>query len=375
MYFGSFASNFLHLNFNYKMKLFTIICYLFFVSFSVAAPVDTANSGVRVAQEVDLRSLNEALLQLAEDKNRLVTREEQDELIKRENVLLTQSFTALNQSGTGVALVDAMASNPATQPIVIQAVIEFLKEENLTNIFIALDKSGLATDFIMMGFEDPTVFPGLIKIVKGLIQNGSIKLKRDLSKIDLEQTNEIVARESESTLVARESQDSLVARDDPNLDSLCVSLEKSGLAISVAKSILTDPKMYPFAIRLVTDIIQAKVLTLNQVYTALKNSGLVLDTFESVLGNAEYRHIIIQYFINLVKLGFISAEKLGISKVSSVKGVIALKIAGAKNSYALKAAGSKATSALTTTATAATTTAATTTLKFSSIWTKIKSWF
>lgn len=77
-------------------------------------------------------------------------------------------------------------------------------------------------------------------------------------------------------------------RDNPLLDSLLESLEKSGLAMSVIYLIITDPDMAPFARDLIIQIVKKKAITLDGLLLALNNTNLLND---AIIGTLTSPHL------------------------------------------------------------------------------------
>lgn len=98
--------------------------------------------------------------------------EDDKSLAKRDVAVITEFFTALNQSGLVVPVVKILATNKVTEPLLVQAIVAFLKTQNLADLLHAVDESGLAVDIVLRTLQDSTFFPGLFNIVNGL-RNGA----------------------------------------------------------------------------------------------------------------------------------------------------------------------------------------------------------
>lgn len=147
------------------MNTFIIISFL--ISLCWALPIPGATPTTPGPGDLDLSQLTSFFAKL--NTNNLEKR--------GENVALTEAFTALNQTGQGVALVEIICTNSLTQSTVLTAIAQYLKQENMANFFTDTDTSNLAVDITMLFFEDRAALSGLIKIILG---SGVIKLKRDL---------------------------------------------------------------------------------------------------------------------------------------------------------------------------------------------------
>ncbi|ABN66194.1 predicted protein [Scheffersomyces stipitis CBS 6054] len=279
------------------MKLLYTLISLFLITFSVASPLGPELDAVLAARE------EPDLSELIDFVNNLNNEKKGTTLSKRstENVALTQAFTALNKSGQGVAIVKTFATNPATQSTTIDAINSYLQHEDLTTLLVALDESNLAVDVVMQAFIDNKFLPGLWTIITTLWDNGTIHFKRGL----LDSIGNIIGGIFDSAQQAIiDSIVSLVAQvADPG--SICISLEKSGLGVSVIRSAVEDSDMQSFTIKLVTTIIDDKTITLDSLTTALKGSSLISNTFNKIIGNSTYRKIIFVWIVNKL-VGLIS---------------------------------------------------------------------
>lgn len=61
-----------------------------------------------------------------------------------------------------------LATNKITEPLLVQAIVAFLKTQNLADLLHSVDESGLAVDIVLKVLQDSTFFPGLFNIVNGL---------------------------------------------------------------------------------------------------------------------------------------------------------------------------------------------------------------
>ncbi|KAK6457188.1 uncharacterized protein RJT20DRAFT_37778 [Scheffersomyces xylosifermentans] len=295
------------------MRLLYSLVSLFLITFALASPL-AIEDALAVRDDINLADLIKFVEGIEQAKRDLESSDDVS-LFKRaqENVALTQAFTALNKSGQGVSLVKTFATNPATQPTVIASINSYLQKESLTTLFQALDQSNLALDVVITAFSDPNFLPGLWKIVTTLWDNGEIHLKRedydlpaDFDKrglLDglLGAVGSIIGT-AQQTLI--NSIVALVAQvADPI--SICISLDKSGLGVSVIKSAVEDSQMQTFVVNLVTKIIDDKTITLGKLIDAENGSGLVVNTVKKIISNTTYLQIIfvwvVKFLVSLIK--------------------------------------------------------------------------
>ncbi|ODV64648.1 hypothetical protein HYPBUDRAFT_130464, partial [Hyphopichia burtonii NRRL Y-1933] len=206
---------------------------------------------------------------------------------KRENVLLTQLFTSLNKSGQGVALTKQVTTSSLTQGSAIQIIIDYLKGANLTTILEAADNSGLALDIVLLTLTDYDVLPGIVKVIEGVFENSN----------STSSSGGLVSSIIGGILDTLGLEITSVAGTDETVNDVCTSLEKSGLGVSVVKQLFTDEDEYDFDIKLVSDIIDEKVITLDDLLTALKQSHLIAHIISDILGNFSYIKLVISFVI------------------------------------------------------------------------------
>lgn len=141
-----------------------IFAVLAIINFNLAAPL--ISSEVKASNEYGTREiLSDAVLK-REDFNSIF--EEDESLAKRDVAVITEFFTALNKSDLVVPVVRILATNKITEPLLVQAIVAFLKTQNLADLLHSVDESGLAVDIVLKVLQDSTFFPGLFNIVNGL---------------------------------------------------------------------------------------------------------------------------------------------------------------------------------------------------------------
>lgn len=87
-------------------------------------------------------------------------------LDKRENTLLTQFFTSLNKTGTGVTLAKAAVRTPVIDDQIVKFVANLIEEKNLTYLLEVADSSGLALDLVLLVLTHYEFIDGLTDFVK-----------------------------------------------------------------------------------------------------------------------------------------------------------------------------------------------------------------
>ena len=214
-----------------------------------------------------------------------------------DNSLLTAAFTSLNRSGVGVQLVHTFATSSATQGTTINTVGQYVSVTGLTKLLTSANKSGLAVSIVMRFFINYSLVPGLWNVIVALWNNGVISLgKRGL----LDLVGGIINGVQQSII------NSLITiiNSVTDLTQICSSLNNSGLAVSIVDDLLTTSDGQNFVVKLATNLVQKGIVTFDKLLSSLQSSGIIVDTFTTIIGNSTYRKII---FIWAVKslVGFI----------------------------------------------------------------------
>ncbi|CAN3369907.1 hypothetical protein DICA2_F28854 [Diutina catenulata] len=85
-----------------------------------------------------------------------------------------------------------------------------------------------------------------------------------------------------------------------SMQSICESLQKSGLGVSVAHNLMTDGDMRSFAVKLVKKASAEGALTAARLFGALSSSGLITSIISAVLTNDKYRGITFSFFVQVI---------------------------------------------------------------------------
>lgn len=158
------------------MKLLYSIITFLLLAFSLALPLNAVPGGVKAQQDIQARDISEFFGYSDDGDLSLFS--------KRDDALLTATFTQMNKSGSGVKLAHGFATNKLTQGTLINLIENYITATGLTKLLQAADTSGLAVDITMAFFKNEKMVPGLIEIIKTLQKNGVISIpfisKRDL---------------------------------------------------------------------------------------------------------------------------------------------------------------------------------------------------
>ncbi|CAN3372503.1 hypothetical protein DIURU_004999 [Diutina rugosa] len=208
----------------------------------------------------------------------------------REYQIVTDVLAAIKNTNLAPEIIHYFATSPTFAPITISAIVYLLKSGliNYKALLEALDQSHLVTKVVNDLISDCSLYVDLFNIAKGYIN--------DLLPVVKEKIQEGI-----SNLFVREQADelplpSLEVRDvSPIVVNLMDSLGQSGLATQVVRDILTDTSYYPFAVSLVSAVLAAGGINVDEIVSAVKESGFVsnlmdelltVNTFKTVVTNA-----------------------------------------------------------------------------------------
>lgn len=135
-----------------KFVYLPIVAIFSLLSFSTALPIELQA----------LRARDEFNVRLEADVSPAFV----SPLDKRENTLLTQFFTSLNKTGTGVTLAKAAVRTPVIDDQIVKFVANLIEEKNLTYLLEVADSSGLALDLVLLVLTHYEFIDGLTDFVK-----------------------------------------------------------------------------------------------------------------------------------------------------------------------------------------------------------------
>lgn len=237
--------------------------------------------------------------------------DETSTLVQRSNLpFLDTILVFLKNSGLVNTIIELVLLNPELEKISAEATILLLKsgQVNLADVFIALNKSGLALQTIELALDDPQILPGLLRIGSELLkQNGIGILQKRSDALD---DNVLDKRETEDA--ARDTTRSLTKRESQLLNDIFAALKDSGLAESVIQNLLTNPELAAPAAHFLSDILKSHAITLSELLTALKESNFALELLKQILGDKKVLERFGSLILDRVANGKIPEELLGL---------------------------------------------------------------
>ncbi|KAI5960064.1 uncharacterized protein KGF55_004787 [Candida pseudojiufengensis] len=283
------------------MKVLALLSFVFF-SFTLAQSLDleyNIDAILKRANEPSQQTLEEVdqyLKQLVAAANGqpVNSTSKRDALIlsKRDNVLLTAAFTALNNSGTGVPIVHTLVTDPGSQGASIQIIENYIKTTTLKTLLSAADNSNLAVDIVMRFFINYSLVPNLWTILVTLYNNG-VLLKRSLFGDIIGGVLGGINQSIWSSLIT-------LLNTIVNVEQICESLQKSGFAVSVVDDIISTSDGRDFAVKLFTAIIKDQIITISSLVDALSSTNFLQNTLTKILSNSTYRKIIFIWAVNFL---------------------------------------------------------------------------
>ncbi|RCK58161.1 hypothetical protein Cantr_06367 [Candida viswanathii] len=287
---------------------FALFCgFLGLVSFVLATPAKLSQTRDNDLSKSDAKKF-EALVKKLQEYNAqnfvpgytAAAKKDPRDLEKRSDLPILDSFLViLKDSPLCNSMIDHVLLQPPLLDLVLNTTIWAIEAQlvNMTNLFIALDKSNLQVDIIIACLQDPRVLPGLISITKDIIKESGIKLFNFFGK----------RKEYGEEVVQQREVVPILKRDDPTLNLLLTSLDDSGLGVSLLIHILTTPQLSPAAAHIMYKLLTVKIQTLHLMYDALQRSNLIWNVLRKLLHNPQV----------FVKFGTIITEKINLGEISA----------------------------------------------------------
>lgn len=273
---------------------------LFLFTFVSAAPVQEN----RILSKKDAALANYVLANIdayIAERDELILAHKRgiSEVVKRDYPIVTEILTDINKTGLAPKIIDGLADDPEIQPIITETVEALIRNGtiNLTTLFEALDKSGLAETVIKDLINDCNFYTGIYKVALDFISDLADKIlgingqSSSKNKRAEPTTSFVVEKRASRTKRASTSSDNY----DENgvVNQLLESLAKSGLASSVVETLITDPTFIKYGVSLIIDLFKNGDLTVGEVIDALKNSGIVDDLFKEFFNSDTLETVIV----------------------------------------------------------------------------------
>ncbi|KAG7661756.1 uncharacterized protein J8A68_004704 [[Candida] subhashii] len=223
-------------------------------------------------------------------------RDEMDpaELAKRENAIVTEVLTAVNNTQLAPGVLLYFIKDPTLSKIAINVIVYSIKNDliNFNTLLKALNDSGLAVDVIQSVISNCQFYREIYKlvleelanlpsIIAGMLHLSSTKVSTAMAK------REIMVPSAPVPIYTRDTQDLVT--------SLMESLKNSGLANQVVNALIVEDQFYTFGADLIQQLIQEDALDYKVLLQALLQSGLIesifkeflkIDTLKTIMVNA-----------------------------------------------------------------------------------------
>lgn len=277
------------------MKLDFATATLVLAAISSVAAAPAADAQVKVTQLTVRESnlVNSALanLQHYNAKRDLMS---QEEIIKRENQIVTDVLTAIKNTNLSPGIIKYLITDPTLSKISVDVIVGAIKNGtiNLTTLLKSLNDSGLAVDLIKDLINDCAFYAYIYKAIldkltslPNLIGNALGLNANTVSSKMASAKREIMVESAPEPIYARDGQDVLT--------SLMESLKSSGLANQVVEALVIDDQFYKWGGDLIKELIDEKAVTLGQLIDALADSGLIPSLFQAFLNFGTLKSVIV----------------------------------------------------------------------------------
>lgn len=296
------------------------------LGFSKAAPAQIESVDLTEQQEAELSELVANLQQYNKDHG--LEKRDLSLATRSDLPIVDQVLSLLNDSGLAPIVIRNILLNPALLELSSNATI-FLLRLNLidyTDLFIAIEKSGIVNQLLLATLEDPSTLPGILRLTSELLQKNVIgiyfevnppppdlvpnwlgnltsglssKREEDIETkfANLDTTNlNVHLNEEETELGKRESQ---------LLNELFVSLRESGLVVSVVQSLLTDPALAEPSAQFLINILQSDSIPICDIVHILEDNNILINIAADILTDPEILTAFAQLIIDRVARGLI----------------------------------------------------------------------
>lgn len=226
---------------------------------------DQINSVIAELNAVAVKRDN---MMVHQGSNQMLVARDLSQLSEREYAIVTEILSLINDTNLAPKIIQGLVDNTKIQPILTSVVTGLIKSGtiNLTTLFTALDESGLAARVIKDIISDCTFYADIYRLAYNYISNLAQKVSGLSSKREIDTPTELKEYK-------RYDEDGVV-------NNLLESLANSGLASSVVRTLIVDPKFLKYGASLIEKLFSSGDLTIEDVVDALKDSDLVEDLFK-----------------------------------------------------------------------------------------------
>lgn len=200
-----------------------------------------------------------------------------------------QLLISLANSGAFNFGLDFVLTNPRLLQLSIDATIKVLESGlvNLTDLLIALNKSGMVPQILELALDDPEIFPGVLQIGKELLKVNGINIfsKRDMELLEASIDNE-----------AQEDLD-IHKRENQYLNLVFSLIADSGLGTLVIQHLLTSPDLANPSAQFLNAVVRSGAITPGEILSAVKESNMLPELFKQILSDKA----LLVHFAKLVK--------------------------------------------------------------------------
>lgn len=304
-----------------KFSSASVTLVLALAATSVAAPA-SVESGLSKRQTDELNSAIAEINAFAAKRDELMVSHGAVEVSKREYAIVTQILSLINDTNLAPQIIQGLVDNTDIQPILTKTITALIKSGviNLTTLFIALDKSGLAATVIQDIISDCTFYADIYQLALGYISNLAQQIASKLSKRE-----ELPVVVTDAVVTKRYDEDGVV-------NNLLESLAQSGLASSVVRQLIVDPKFLKYGASLIEELFSSGALSIGDIVDALKDSDLVEDLFKQFFTIDTLKTVVVNALAAASGNCGSATTKLTTSKTGTATATLSTATTGTKTS-------------------------------------------
>ncbi|CAN3374052.1 hypothetical protein DIURU_001742 [Diutina rugosa] len=202
--------------------------------------------------------------------------------------LLEPLLTTLTQSGVTPVVLDMSMANAEMMNFVADGVIWALEHDliDFTDLFIALQRSGLIIDTLHLSVENPAVIQGLIRVASAYMALSTSDTQP--TEFTAPPTGVAYSSETATTELTTREIDSLVnllARESITMNQVLAAVSNSGLARQFVTHLMTTPELAEPAAAFVKRIVDSGAVSVTEVVQAFMRANIVPDLLREIMAD------------------------------------------------------------------------------------------
>lgn len=210
------------------------------------------------------------------------------ELQAREYAIVTQILAAIADTDLAPSIIEGLITNTTLQPYVTKAVIALIKSGliSLDTLFTALNDSGLAVKVIQDLISDCTFYQDIFKLALTEIDNLVEKIEEKLAGGTVSVKRYVEEEEWVGAPVKKRY------NADGVVNNLLESLASSGLASQVVRALIVDPQFLSYGASLIKTLYEDDLINYSGLLSAIADSGLVTSLIKAFFNVSTLKTVI-----------------------------------------------------------------------------------